>query len=86
MSQKQEYLVHWENLKSEEEQTKAKEESGQAQISNLQRRHVGTSPYISTLPSEALEKIRIGRVPTRQNLSHYNRSTQPNLQKLIVHV
>ena len=35
MTKKQEYLENWESLKREEEQTKPKEESGQAQISNL---------------------------------------------------
>ena len=35
MTKKQEYLGNWEILKSEEEQTKPKEESDQAQISNL---------------------------------------------------
>ena len=86
MSKKQEYLENWESLKSEEEQTKPKEESGQVQASNLYRRRVGTNPYKSTLPSEALGKIRSGRDPTQQNLSHYSRLVQSSLQRLTIHV
>ena len=59
-----------------EEQTKPKEESGQApKFRIFKEGMLEQAPYINS-STRGPRKNKLDRVPTRQNLSHYNRSTR----------